>query len=302
MEQKKLEQTIFQSLVNDFLYERKSRNRSKNTIRFYSDELRYFSNWLESNNIKIKDVIDISPSLLRRYFLSVGERRTKGGIHASFRAIKAFINFIDDELEPTWKNPIKKVKIQSNIQPQIEGISIEDIQKMINACTGRNKIRDIAILKTLLDTGCRAQELLDLNICDVDLGSGSVKVKHGKGDKFRIVYLGINARKSLKEYLATREVLLPNAALFLNDDGLRLKYYGLRMIISRLAHKTGTKEGVHNFRRCCALSLHRKKVDILTISRYLGHGSIEITKRYLSINDEDIKNALANFSPTNNLD
>lgn len=72
MAEKVLEQTIFQSLINDFLYERKSRNRSKHTIRFYSVELNYFSNWLESNNIKILDITDISPSLLRRYFLSVG--------------------------------------------------------------------------------------------------------------------------------------------------------------------------------------------------------------------------------------
>ena len=266
-------------LINDFFkssirfsFERQSRNRSKNTIRYYSDELKYFSNWLQSNNIEILNIFDLTPSLLRRYFLSVGEHRSRGGIHASFRALKAFINFLDSEFEPEWKNPIKKVIVDPNKQPPIQGLSIQDIQKLISVCYGKNKIRDIAICGTLLDTCARAQELLDLNICDVNLSNGSVKIIHGKGDKFRVVYLGKKTIKSLKAYLETREVLLPNAGLFLDDDGLRLKYYGLRMVISRLAHKAQVKEGIHNFRRCGALSLYRSTKDLLFVSRYLGHG------------------------------
>jgi len=297
-----LEQTTFSSLVNDFLFERQSRNRSKNTIRYYSDELRYFSSWLQSNNIEILDITDITPSLLRRYFLSVGEHRSKGGIHASYRALKSFVNFLNEEFEPAWKNPINKVKIQSNVQPPIQGLSITDIQKMISVCCGKNKIRDIAICGTLLDTCARAQELLDLNVCDVNLCTGTIKILHGKGDRFRITYLGKKTIKSLKAYLETREVLLPNAALFLNDDGLRLKYYGLRMIISRLAHKAQVKEGIHNFRRCGALSLYRSTKDLLFVSRYLGHGSIEVTKRYLSLDDEDIKNSFDKSCPSDLFD
>ena len=68
--------------------------------------------------------------------------------------------------------------------------------------TGR---RDRALLLTLLDTGCRASELLSLNVGDVNLDTGLVWVRHGKGDRGRVTFIGKRAMCMLKKHLEDRE-------------------------------------------------------------------------------------------------
>ena len=109
-------------------------------------------------------------------------------------------------------------------------------------------------------------------------------------------------RKSLKDYLNTRENLTEKSPVFLNDFDERLQIAGLRQIVIRLCKKAKLKGwGLHAFRRTFAITLYRKGVDILSISRLLGHTSIEVTKRYLNINNEDLRQTHLSNSPADSL-
>lgn len=179
-------------------------------------------------------------------------------------------------------------------------ISIADIQKLLDCCEGKFKLRNEAILKCLLDTGCRAHEFLSLNVDDVNLITGEVKILHGKNDKFRISWLGERARKTLRRYLRTRENLYPDSPLWLNQDGERLKFFGLRQLLNRLERKAGIEhKSPHAFRRAFGITLYRSGVDIFTISKMCGHSQIEVTKRYLNVNQDDLRNAHNRASPAN---
>jgi site-specific recombinase XerD len=75
----------------------------------------------------------------------------------------------------------------------------------------------------------------------------------------------------------------------LNDEGDRLNFHGLRQIIIRLSKRAGILyQGVHSFRRCFTLTLWKKKVDLLTISRLLGHSNLSVTTRYLNVGNSDL--------------
>jgi site-specific recombinase XerD len=292
-------QLIFSECVDNFILD-KTTNCSPRTVEFYTLALKYFGQYLEKRNIQN---IDISPLVIREYFVELKTHRNIGGCHASFRALKCFFNWVGNEYDLIWKNPIYKVKVPHSKIPPLPEIPMEDVRKLLNVVSDRNGLRDKSIIKTLIDTGCRGNELLSLNYEDVNFISGQVTIINGKGGKTRIVYLGKNSLKSLKEYLDIRENIQSSSPLFISEFRERLKFFGLRMIVDRLCKKAGVKNrGVHCFRRLFALTLFRQGIDILTISRLLGHSSLEVTKRYLNIDNSDLKLAIDKASPANFLD
>ena len=120
---------------------------------------------------------------------------------------------------------IKQPKV--DIEP-IEPVEVETIRALANSC---NKMtfhgrRDRAILLSLLDTGARAQEFLDLDLQDVNLLTGTILIRRGKNRAPRTVFIGKSSRKSLRAYLKHRQD--DNPALWINRDGERLKFDGLR--------------------------------------------------------------------------
>lgn len=293
MDTVKTKQMIFQkdlltNILTTLLEVKKSENKSENTLLYYEKENRHFLEWSARNNIFC--IEDVTPNILRDYFAELKQRRNAGGVHASFRAIKVMFFFYEFEYEPeNYHNPFHKVKIPAaKIQP-LKGIEKEDVQKMLNVFEGRNLSRNKAMIACLASSGCRANEFLDLNIEDVNLITGSVRIKHGKGDKYRITFIGKEAIKLLRKYLAKRTNLEPDSPLWLNESNERMTVSGFRYLVykySKIAKIPRT--GLHNFRRCFALSLYRKGVEILVISKLLGHSSVEITKRYLNITEEDL--------------
>lgn len=283
--------------MSAFLTDRRSRQFSQNTIRYYTVELGLFARYLDT--IKVVYIEELTATILRNYILSLEERRNAGGQLVSFRAIRAFLNWTWNELELETRNPMSKLqapKVSADPQP---GISLANIQKMIDACAGgMNEQRDRTILLVLLDCGARAFEVLAVKLADVDLLTGEVTIKKGKGGKSRVAFLGQRARKELRKYLKTREGLTPNATLFATDEGNALTYSGLRQILRRAANRAGVEEpGAHDFRRAFCLALLRQGVDLVSISRLMGHQDINLIRRYANQNTEDLKIAHNRASP-----
>ncbi len=288
--------------VNQFLIERRSWRLSKASIHFYERYLAEFCAWMDG--IGVVNLEELTPDVLRKFFLSLeGAGHNAGGIHVYYRCVRALLTWWSEETDGQYRNPMIKVRAPRVVVQPLPGVPIADIQKMIQACTTSTAIRDRAILLCLLDTGCRQSEFIALNLVDVDLVSGAVRIQHGKGDKSRKVFLGTRSRKALLRYLKTRPGLKPAAALFANQDGARLSADGLKSMIRRRAAAAGVDPpGLHDFRRCFAIEMARNGVDTVTISRLLGHSGLNVTLRYLSQNEEDFRAAHKKGSPVDNAD
>lgn len=287
------------NITNGFLIDRTCRNLSKRTIEFYRDELKHFQNYL--NDIGVISIEEISPDIIRKYLLVLSEHRNEGGIHAAFRAIRALLNWWEQETDREFKNPISKVSPPKvNVQPK-QGIEIQDVMKMIDACNSRMAIRDKAILFCLVDSGCRAREFLNWKLEDIDLITGTIQIRAGKGNKNRVVFLGKRSRKVLRRYLNTRDNLQSNSNVWITYENEKLQFAGLREIIRRRASDAGIPQpGLHDFRRCFALNMLRNGCDLVSLSRLMGHSSLEILKRYLALVDEDIHKAHMISNPIDN--
>ena len=159
--------------------------------------------------------------------------------------------------------------------------------------------RDKAILLSLLDTGARSQEFLDINLTDINMITGKILIRQGKGRKPRTVYIGSKSRKAVKKYLKDRRDNHP--AFLITNNSERLSYDGLRAVITRRSKLAGIKPpSLHSFRRAFAINMLRAGVDIYSIQALLGHKSLSVLQRYLKITTEDARLAHRLASPVDN--
>ena len=177
--------------INAFIIDRKAQGMKKGTIYFYKQKLALFEKHCEINNITCIDQINAFD--IRNYLFYLEEtKHNAGGIHACYRALKTFLRWYEEETEPeNWQNPINKVKAPKVPIEPIKPVEIRDIKKMLSKCpagtfTGE---RDKAIFLSLLDTGARATEFINIDLENINIATGEILIKQGKGGKPRNVYL-----------------------------------------------------------------------------------------------------------------
>jgi integrase/recombinase XerD len=290
------------TLAAAFLLDRKAQNLTKKTLDFYRLNLQTFITWLDTQ--AVKSVTELTPDLLRGFFVAMSEKgHNAGGVRALYRTVRVFLRWYVSEFEPLeWRDPLRKVKIpKADIEP-LEPVPFETVRAMLDTCT-RGKFtgeRDRAILLFLLDTGVRAGELLALDKQDADPITGDVLIRKSKSRKPRTVFLGRQARRALRSYLKIRDDLA--RALFVNDEGERLKMAGLRQVMVRRAKRAGVPvPSLHSFRRAFALAMKRAGVDLLTIARLLGHADLSVLDRYIKQDAEDLRGEHEKGSPVDGL-
>jgi|APSaa5957512622_1039677.scaffolds.fasta_scaffold82868_1 integrase/recombinase XerD len=289
--------TYLLTWIEAFLFDRKAQGLSKGTLYFYQKKLGKFTQFCNSQSIK--HISELNSTTLREYLVWLDQLgHNPGGIHACYRALKTFLLWWEDEVEPeAWKNPICKVKAPRLPKEQIQPVSIETIQSMLSTCDSTHLgKRDKAILLCLLDTGARAEEFCSMNLEDLDRVYGSIIIKKGKGGKVRTVFLGKSSRKALRTYLKIRKDQSPS--LWASTSGTRITYWGLREIIRRRSNRAKvTKPGIHAFRRAFALQCLRNGMDVYSLQKLMGHSDLQVLQRYLAQSTEDIRNAHRINSP-----
>jgi site-specific recombinase XerC len=131
--------------VDAFLKAKKSENITKGTIIFYKARLKVFTDYLETQEIKF--ISQITANNIRDFLLLLEERgHNSGGVHGYFRSIKVFLKWYWQEEEPTYTNPISKVKSPKVLVEPIQGITRDEFQSLLDECgTGFVGERDRAI-------------------------------------------------------------------------------------------------------------------------------------------------------------
>jgi len=158
---------------------------------------------------------------------------------------------------------------------------------LIKACSTRapTGIRNRALIAVLWRSGLRISEALQLELRDLDLQAGSLRVRHGKGDKSRTVGVDEQTSVLLARWLDRRRKLGPGAraTVFCTLDGGRVDPSYVRHLLPRLARKAGLERRVHahGLRHTYAAELAREGTPINVIRDALGHTSLAVTDRYL---------------------
>ena len=164
---------------------------------------------------------------------------------------------------------------------------------------GRNK----AILETMYSCGLRVSEVVNLQISNLYLDVGFIRVI-GKGDKERLIPIGSSAIKYIGIYKKNIRSHVPvvrgnEDILFLNRRGSKLSRVMIFYIIKDLANKTGITKNIspHTFRHSFATHLVEGGADLRAVQEMLGHESITTTEIYTHLDREYLRKTLENYHP-----
>lgn len=290
--------------LTEFIDDLRAANRADNTIGFYLDKLRPFFTWLQTVHA-VTTPHTITSAILRAYFIHLQQDHTDGGVDAYWRALSAFLRFLE-RMEIIEVNPLRKLRRPKIDKPLLAPASIDDLRKLTKTCNGSTILdkRDLAIIHILLDTGVRAGELLRLNIADVNLDTGAVAILKSKSRHARTVFISPVTRRHVRAYLRKRPTAKPADPLILTVRSplRRLDYDGLRAVIAARAQKAGIAPPMlHAFRRTFAITCWRNGMDVTTIARLMGQGSLSVLMRYIAAETGDIAAIYDRHAPTQNL-
>jgi integrase/recombinase XerD len=184
-------------------------------------------------------------------------------------------------------------------------LSIEEIDRLI-ATPNISKpqgVRDRAMLELLYATGMRVSECISLNLEDIHLTMGFVRV-FGKGGKERIIPLGSSAIEACTNYLNTARFQLENPklrteALFINQRGKRLTRQGCWKLMKGYAQKAGIEKELtpHILRHSFATHLIENGADLRAVQEMLGHADIATTQIYTHISKTRLSEVYKQFHP-----
>lgn len=274
-----------QTALDLFLLDCTARRLTIGTQSFYKAKLSPFIRWCEAKGVT--GLEDMQAVHIRQYLSSILERNLTAQYQNNIaRAIRAWLNYcVRDELIP--KSPFDRVKMPKLAKKILPAFSQEDIKNILRVC--RTK-REEAICLTLLDSGVRATELVTLNVNDLNMKSGTLIVRAGKGQKDRTTYVGARTRKAILRYLAERGSPAATEPLFISHHNERLTLSGIVQIMRRLRKRSGVAHcAAHTFRRTFAIKSLRNGMNVHVLAQLMGHADIQMLRKYLDITEEDLK-------------
>lgn len=162
----------------------------------------------------------------------------------------------------------------------------------------RRAVRDSALLELLYSSGLRVQELCQLNIEDIDVWGGMVRV-FGKGSRERLIPVGATALQRIHAYLESPPKARRAGPLFLNHRGGRLSDRGARLLVNQWVHRAALQKKVspHAFRHSFATHLLNRGCDLRTVQEMLGHRSLVTTQMYTHVSTEHLKKVYEQAHP-----
>ena len=245
------------------------------------------------------DMSGITTDILQFIMDDYAECHKNGGTNFIYRHLKAFINWFWSEYEVSAKNPMTKVKVKRVSAPPKEGITQEEVDKLLKAAKEHSQFpeRDIAMLMILCDTGIRKSSLEGLRMRDVNTDKCELLVFE-KDQMYHIKSFGNATCKAIKKYLHCLADVQPDDPFWLQIDGRALSKVGMREVLRRLCAKADIpRHEFHDFRRFYGKTLYESTHDIFMVSRALDHKDIYVTKRYIAIDDRENAEVIRTYSP-----
>lgn len=276
----------------------RARRVTDDTLLTYKGRIEPFITWCDIQGIV--SISTITSFHIRAYLVQLQERKLSSyTVNGVARALKAFFNFcVNDRLID--ESPMQRVKIPKLDKKIPPALTVDDVQKLLAVCKTQ---RDQTLILFLIDTGVRAAELVKLNKDDIDLQSGVVTVRQGKGRKDRLVYIGAKTRKQLLRYYMERGTSSENAPVFISErGGERILTSGLRQLFQRLGEAAQVKHCTpHTFRRTFALWSLRSGMSIYHLQKLMGHADIHVLRQYLALVEADAREAHEKHGAVDNL-
>jgi len=273
-------------------YLRDQRRVSPETLRAYASDLGQFRAFLLERHggapgPEATDPLSIRGFVAHLHHLGVA----KSSVARKLSAVRSYLRHAV-RLGVMDASPAEGIPTPKRPKLLPKNLTVDETFTLLDAIAGDDlaSLRDRAVLEFLYATGLRVGELASLDLDDLDLSSGLVRVI-GKGRKERIVPFGSKAGAALRVWLAACGSLRRSggdAAVFLNLRGTRLTDRSVRRILDRRLQEAAVSARVspHALRHTFATHMLGAGADLRSIQELLGHESLSTTQRYTHVGVE----------------
>lgn len=280
--------------IEEFLLLKSFKLKPK-SVKTYSESLAALITFFGSE----LPVEEITESDLITWLKALEATRTPAGVFQVWQTAQFYFKWYFSA-EPA-ADPMARIHLSRPKRDPITGISPEQVHKILKTLDGPNRVRDRALIAVLFASGLRKQEFCGLKIQDVNTVTGAIAATadRAKGGKFRQVHIQGKALLYLRRYVKAAADQRPEAALWQSQSGKPLTASGIHEILKRCSTDAKLPEvyDFHDYRRGCALAMHRAGADIKTISHFLGHADLKTTERYIALDDKDTARAAVLYDP-----
>jgi integrase/recombinase XerD len=277
------------------------RGLSHNTLQAYRADLRRYLAFLDRRDIHRPEEVD--EAAIRSFLASLSastygdEERayTARSVARTLSAVRSFHRFLLRE-RTTSRDPAAGVRQPKLPRSLPHPITVDEVAHLLDAPREGSPagLRDRALLELLYGSGLRVSELVGLDVDDVDLEEGAVRVM-GKGGKEREVPVGRFGREAVEAWLGRARpgfaTGLSRGALFLNQRGGRLSRQSVNRILAAHARSAGIERRVtpHTLRHSFATHLLEGGADVRVVQELLGHASVATTQIYTLLTEEHLR-------------
>ncbi len=281
---------------------RVERGLAPNSLAAYRRDLRRYAEYLRRRGFT-GDVAHLDEGVVSGFVDELQQARTDDGqrrykessIARALAAVRSFHRFCVEEglLTADPSGDVGAPRVPQGIPKALTEAEVDALLGAVPG-DGPRPQRDRAILELLYAGGLRISELVGLDLGDVDLYDGQVRVM-GKGSKERVVPLGRSAREAVGDYLTTGRPELVGrqreSALFLNARGGRLTRQGAWLIVRAAGDRAGLQGRLfpHVLRHSCATHMLDHGADIRVVQELLGHASLSTTQVYTKVSPERLR-------------
>lgn len=262
-------------ILNCFFACKKIDGMSKETERTYKFDIGHFMdyvNWMP--------LTKIDTNVIRLYLLHLEQKgNSKTTIDNNRRVLNTFFQWLEDE-DYIRKNPCRKIKRIREKQVIKKFFSELDMEKLRDAC---KNIRELALIDLLISSGVRVGEVPTIKISEIDWNEGSFIVT-GKGDKQRMCYMTVRAKKHLQDYLKERSKKgIESDYLFcrMKAPYTKIGKAAIAKTVKTIGQRCGMEDiHIHGIRAYFATNLSDKGIPAQVIQALMGHESYSTTVRY----------------------
>ena len=277
-------------------YLRVERHYALNTISAYQRDLSNLFDFCLKN--KISDTSAIDSDILNLFVMELRHKAISSkSIRRYLSSIRGFLDYLVKE-EILTENNAKKIKSPKISHSLPKTIDFDDLKRLLSVQSkSYQELKSIAMIEIMYSCGLRVSELVKLNISDMDLSEGFVRVK-GKGGKMRFSPIGSDAIKAIRLYLAKR----PNAetrALFVNNNENRISSRTVQNTVKIRALEVGISVNIHPhmLRHAAATHFLQSSHDLRSVQEFLGHKSIKSTQVYTHLDFLELSKVYDKFHP-----
>jgi integrase/recombinase XerC len=267
--------------LEDYITQLRLIHASKHTLSSYQRDLNNLSQYCHDKGItnwaEVKQA-DIRSHIANRHRQSIASK----SLQRELSAIRSFYTYLLKNQLVTI-NPAEYVKAPKQPRKLPKTMDVDQVAGLLDAGTSSIlEIRDVAMFELFYSSGLRLSELVDLDLADVDLNDASLRVRHGKGDKARVLPVGSKAITAIQNWLKHRPAKPDEQAVFTSQQGGRLGQRSVQLRLSQWCKQKGIDEHIHPhmLRHSFASHLLESSQDLRAVQELLGHSNISTTQIY----------------------